>query len=100
MAAVMRSAAADEGPGPEQIEVDRKLWLTAGRDRVVEDGDPAAAFLYATPGQRVPREEAERLGAVAPARKQAERAEDKQAGRAEDKGRARRRGAGSGDAGR
>lgn len=41
---------------------DRKLWLTADRDRVVEDGDPEARFLLAAPGRAVPEEQAVRLG--------------------------------------
>jgi hypothetical protein len=50
----------------EQWRADRRLWLTADKDRVVEDGDPEAAFLYVTPGHIVPRPEAEKLGAVTP----------------------------------
>lgn len=41
---------------------DRRLWLTKGRDHVVEDGDPAARFLLAGPGSMVSKAEAERLG--------------------------------------
>ncbi len=41
---------------------DRKLWLTADRERVVEDGDPEARFLLAVPGRAVPEEQAVRLG--------------------------------------
>lgn len=76
----------------ETVEVDRRLWLTADRQRVVEDGDPQAAFLYATAGARVPRAEAEELGALPAksARKQAERAEDKQAAPAANKATKRR----------
>lgn len=72
----------------EMVTLDRRLWLTAGRDAVVEDGDPDAAFLYGTAGKKVPREEAERLGAVPaekPQRKQAAKTEDKQAVKHEDK---------------
>lgn len=43
---------------------DRRLFLTSDRARVVEAGDPEAAFLYAVPGRTVPREEAERYGLV------------------------------------
>lgn len=55
------------------MELDRKLWLTADKDRVVEDGDPAAAFLLGNEGTTVPNDEAERLGIkakAAPANKQ------------------------------
>lgn len=44
------------------MELDRKLWLTADRDKVVEDGDPEAAFLLGAEGATVPDDEAERLG--------------------------------------
>jgi hypothetical protein len=44
------------------MELDRKLWLTADKSKVVEDGDPDAAFLLGTPGTVVPDDEAERLG--------------------------------------
>ena len=44
------------------IVADRRLWLTADRARVVEDGDPAAAFLFAAPGTEILPQEAERLG--------------------------------------
>lgn len=44
------------------IVADRRLWLTADKVRVVEDGDPAAAFLLASPGTEIPVDEAERLG--------------------------------------
>lgn len=44
------------------IVADRRLWLTADRQGVVEEGDPRAAFLLAAPGRRVPASEVERLG--------------------------------------
>lgn len=44
------------------VILEEKLWLTADRERVVQDGDPEAAFLLGTPGKRVPADEAERLG--------------------------------------
>lgn len=44
------------------IRADRKLWLTADKARVVEDGHPDAAFLLATPGYTIPIDEAARLG--------------------------------------
>lgn len=43
------------------IVADRRLWLTADKARVVEDGDPAAAFLLASPGTEIPAGEVERL---------------------------------------
>lgn len=41
---------------------DRKLWLTADRNRVVEDGDPDAAFLLAVRGDEIDAETAQRYG--------------------------------------
>jgi hypothetical protein len=46
------------------FEVDERLWLTADRERVVRDGDPEAAFLFATPGKRISAEDAKRYGLV------------------------------------
>ncbi len=41
---------------------DRRLWLTAGEDQVVEDGDPAAAFLLVgVAGRTIPAEVVSRL---------------------------------------
>ncbi len=46
----------------KKLITDRRLWLTAGRDQVVEDGDPAAAFLLvARPGREIPADVASRL---------------------------------------
>lgn len=42
--------------------LDRTLWLTADKDRVVEDGDPAAAYLLGAAGATIDDAEAERLG--------------------------------------
>ena len=46
--------------------LDRRLWLTADQSRVVEDGDPAAAFLLGSAGKRVTDEVAKRYGLVYP----------------------------------
>lgn len=43
-------------------EADRRLWLTADKERVVEDGDPEAAFLLASKGTEIDDAEAERYG--------------------------------------
>jgi hypothetical protein len=73
---------------------DRRLWLTDD-DKVVEDGDPAAAFLFANKGYPIAIEEAKRRGLVkektvavsapAPAEKQAPKPRDKQAAKPRDK---------------
>lgn len=76
------------------MKVDRTLWLTADRCRVVEDGDPEAAFLLATAGKDVPDVEAARLGLLGGSRpaavveeKQAEESANKQAAPAPNKAR-------------
>ena len=43
---------------------DRRLYLTADQQRVVEAHDPAAAFLWAAPGDPVSAADAERFGLV------------------------------------
>lgn len=47
-----------------EVVMDRHLYLTEDKDRVVEENDPASRFLWCTPGMSVPLAEAERLGAV------------------------------------
>lgn len=47
------------------MRLDRRLWLTADKNEVVEDGDPRAAFLLGGAGTEVPDAEAERLGLTA-----------------------------------
>lgn len=44
------------------IMADRRLWLTADKARVVEDGDPEAAFLLAAPGHPILEADVKRLG--------------------------------------
>ena len=64
------------------VKLDRRLWLTADGSRLVEDGDPEAAFLWAAAGDEVDAEELERLLGKKAKRK----AEDKAVkGPAEDK---------------
>jgi hypothetical protein len=53
----------DAQAGPT-VTIDRHLYLTEDRDRVVEEGDPAGRFLWANPGSEMPRDEAEKLGAI------------------------------------
>jgi hypothetical protein len=47
---------------PSKFVTDRKLWLTADKSEVVEDGDPRAAFLLASAGKEIDAETAERYG--------------------------------------
>jgi hypothetical protein len=42
----------------------QRLCLTADKKRVVPEGDPKAAFLYATPGDEIPDSAAEMFGLV------------------------------------
>lgn len=71
--------------GGPTVTVDRHLYLTGDKTRVVEENDPAGRTLWATPGMEVDRAEAERLGAIkveakqkpAPANKQRRKPEDK-----------------------
>ncbi len=49
------------------MQVDRRLWLTADKERVVEDGDPAAAFLFASEGDEISDEDAKQYGVKAKA---------------------------------
>ncbi len=45
------------------MQAPRRLWLTADRGRLVEDGDPEAAFLFsAGPGDSVLAADAQRYG--------------------------------------
>lgn len=72
---------------------DRRLWLTADQESVVEDGDPAAAFLFVSEGDEVSAEDVERFGLkrAAKAAKQAAQVEDKQAEPAPNKSRPSRK---------
>lgn len=66
------------------VTADRKLWLTADRKTVVEDGDPKAAFLFATVGKEISDEDAKRYNVGT---KSKAKTEDKQAAPAENKAR-------------
>lgn len=72
------------------VTADRKLWLTADKETVVEDGDPRAAFLACSPGDELDDETAKRLGVKAkakPADKAAPAPADKAAPAPANKGR-------------
>lgn len=47
---------------PKGFVLDRYLYLNATKDKVLEEGDTAAAFVLGGPGSTIPRAEAERLG--------------------------------------
>lgn len=51
-----------EVPTMAKYRTDRKLWLTADRSRVVEDGDPEAAFLLASANKELDEATADRYG--------------------------------------
>ena len=44
------------------LVADRRLYLSADKARVLEDGDPEAAYLLAPAGRVIPAPDAERLG--------------------------------------
>lgn len=44
------------------MEAKERLWLTADGKRLVGEGDPKAATLYAAPGDEIPDEAAARFG--------------------------------------
>lgn len=48
----------------KKLTADRRLWLTAEKDQVVEEGDGLAAFLLAGAGRMIPAAEVERLELV------------------------------------
>lgn len=56
---------------------DRRLYLTAHKDGVVEEGSEEARFLYAVPGTRIPAEAVERFGLAGKAEKAAPKTADK-----------------------
>lgn len=58
---IVKLSAGSQGP---QYTVDRHLYLTEDKSKVVEEDDPSGRWLWATPGMQVPLGEAERLGAV------------------------------------
>lgn len=51
-------------PGEEMVTMDRHLYLSEDKTRLVSEGDPAAGWLWCSPGQRVSRKEALQLGAI------------------------------------
>ncbi|MFT2016297.1 hypothetical protein ACMA1D_10705 [Streptomyces sp. 796.1] len=53
----------------ERVTVNRHLYLTEDRCRVVEEGDPAGRWLHWAPGHLVPQDEYERLLRPAPKRR-------------------------------
>lgn len=44
------------------MQCQQRLYQTADRTKLVHEGDPKAAFLYATPGDEIPDNAAERYG--------------------------------------
>lgn len=55
-----------------ELVADRRLFLTADKTRVVEEGDAEAAYLFATPGSPIALEDATRYGLLAPVVEEAE----------------------------
>lgn len=48
------------------VEVGERLWLDTSGEKLVAEGDPEAASLFATPSTRVSRADAIRYGLVKP----------------------------------
>lgn len=46
------------------VEAVDPIWLNADRTKVVAEGDPEAAFLFASPGKRISVEDAARYGLI------------------------------------
>lgn len=67
---------------PSKYTTDRKLWLTADKAEVVEDGDPRAAFLLASKGKALDAETVERYSLDAAQDKPGKGPKDKAEGKA------------------
>jgi hypothetical protein len=61
---------------------DRRLWLTADRERVVEEGDPEAATLLASKGKELDEATVKRYGLAPPQDKAVRGQANKAAGKA------------------
>lgn len=61
---IQRAGGDPDQPEAGALEADRRLYLDAGRTQLLEDGDPAAAFLLAAPGRAIPKADVARLGLV------------------------------------
>lgn len=46
------------------MQATERLYLTADKSRVVAEGDPAGASLWAAPGDEIPDDDAARFGVV------------------------------------
>lgn len=49
-------------PNRVSVTATERLFLTADKSRLVEEGDPAAAFLFCAPGHEIPIKDAEKYG--------------------------------------
>ncbi len=63
MALTINKGESGTASGPYVIAQER-MFLTADRSRVVPEGDPDAASLYAAPGHRIPAGAVEQFGLV------------------------------------
>lgn len=52
------------GASAERVTIDRHLYLTEDKSRVVEEADPDGRWLWATPGMEMLKADAVRLGAI------------------------------------
>jgi hypothetical protein len=69
----------------DKVKATERLYLNADKSKVVPEGDPEAAFLFATPGTEISAEDAAKYGLGA--KKAAAKPADKQAAPAANKGR-------------
>ncbi len=79
----MAFKAKEQSATEKWYEVDERLWVAEDGEKLVAEGDPKAASLFAIPGQKISVEDAERYGLV----KARAKAEDKQVAAKENKGR-------------
>lgn len=68
----------------QNVTAERRLWETGDRKKIVEEGDPEAAFLFCAPGQTLAAERAKRYGDFVAASKP-KKADAKKAEPGEDK---------------
>lgn len=52
----------EKDEGGTRVTVDRRLYLTSDRSRLVKEGDKEAAFLYCTAGEHMPCSELRAFG--------------------------------------
>jgi hypothetical protein len=59
---IIRADGDPDQPKDGELIADRRLYINAANTRLVEDGDPSAAFLLAGEGGRIAKGDVQRLG--------------------------------------